>query len=240
MNNTGPSPKFHDARDILAGEPPWLQPYPPSGGPSDVEKSVEQWETIGLAFVVALQNLPGRQRSALLLCDVLGFSPAEAGAVLDCSLPAVNSLLQRARSTLARLQPVEAPAPNSRDQEVLAERFVKAWRAADTQALLKLLHDTVHITMPPHALEWSGSAEVLDVLLAIAPDRNPDLLRFVPTEANCEYGFATYVYAPAAGRFERHCVIFFGPATVAIAKITGFTEDRIFELLSLPTTVELR
>lgn len=221
-----------------AGEPPWLQPYPPTEGDRDPADFVEQLETVGLAFVVAFQNLPGRQRSALLLCDVLGFSPAEAAEILDCSVPAANSVLQRARSTMATVLPVASPAP-SEEQRRYVDRFVDAWRAADTDALLGLLQDTVHLTMPPHALEWFGSAGVLDVLMEIAPDRDPSLLRFLGTRANGEQGFATYVRVPGTDSFARHCVMFFGSATVAVGKITGFTEDRVFDILNLPMTVDI-
>lgn len=103
-----------------AGEPAWLQPYPPSRARSDLGDAVEQLEMLGFAFVVALQNLPGRQRSALLLCDVLGFSPGEAAEVLGCTTAAANSVLQRARATMANLHPIAPPAVNNEEQSVLS------------------------------------------------------------------------------------------------------------------------
>lgn len=78
---------------------------------------------------------------------------------------------------------------------------------------------------------------MLGVLLDIAPARDPERIRFAATAANGEFGFATYVSNEAGGCFERHCIVFFGSATVSVEKISGFTEDRIFDLLELPTTV---
>ncbi|MGH3070891.1 MAG: RNA polymerase subunit sigma-70 [Gaiellaceae bacterium] len=220
-----------------AGEPAWLQPYPPPYGIDETVEAAERLETIGLAFVVALQRLPGRQRSALLLCDVLGFTPAEAAESLGCSVAAANSMLQRARARMADVRPVTHAAPSNHEQKQLADRFVEAWRHADTDAMMRLLDDAVHITMPPQALEWAGRIAVVEMLMDIAPSGDPTLLRFVPTEANAEHGFATYVRAPGSERFDRHCIMLFGTATPAAAKITGFTEDRIFDLLDLPAAV---
>ena len=106
-------------REIVnsAGEPSWLQPYPASGGSDETADAVIALETVSLAFVVALQNLPGRQRSALLLCDVLGFTATETAEVLDTTLPATNSLLQRARGTIARIQPPDPAAPQAPNRE---------------------------------------------------------------------------------------------------------------------------
>jgi RNA polymerase sigma-70 factor (ECF subfamily) len=220
-----------------AGEPAWLQPYPAPYGMDDTSDAVERLETIGFAFVVALQRLPGRQRSALLLCDVLGFTPSEAAESLSCSVTATNSMLQRARATMADTHPVDRLAPKNQEQKQLVDRFVEAWSHADTEAMVSLLDEAVHITMPPQALEWAGNIAVVEMLMDIAPSGDPALLRFLPTEANGEHGFATYVRAPDSARFEQHCIMFFGTATPVATKITGFTEDRIFDLLDLPTTV---
>ncbi|MFV1991358.1 MAG: RNA polymerase subunit sigma-70 [Acidimicrobiales bacterium] len=225
-------------REIVnsAGEPSWLQPYP-TDSEDETGDTVTELEAIGLAFVVAVQHLPGRQRSALLLRDVLGFSPAETAQALSTSVPAANSLLQRARATMARLGPSQETVPPQDEQRDLVERFTEAWKTGDTDALLALLDESAHLTMPPHRLEFVGPVEVADLLLDAELMADFRLIDFVPVSASGEYGFATYVREPGGTVAVRHCVMLFGHATRSASKITGFTEDRIFDLLDLPATI---
>jgi len=230
----------HRRREVVnaAGEPSWLQPYPDSEF-DETGEAVTELETVGLAFVVALQKLPGRQRSALLLCDVLGFSPAEAAEVLDTTVPATNSLLQRARGTIGNIEHSTPFAAADKDQQALVDRFTKAWQAGDTDAMLALLDDTAHLTMPPHELEFNGPAAIVELLFDEVRFADRRRVDFVAVTASGEYGFATYIHEPDSTTAIRHCVMLFGDATHTATKITGFTEDRIFDLLELPTTIEL-
>lgn len=225
-------------REVInaAGEPPWLQPYPASGLDETGDAAI-QLETVGLAFVVALQNLPGRQRAALL-CDVLGFSPRETADVLATTVAASNSLLQRARAAIALVQPSAPFKASDAEQQSLVDRFVTAWSAGDTDAMVALLDDTAHLTMPPHELEFVGATDIVDLLLDEARFADRRNVRFVSAAAGGERGFATYIHQPGGGPAERHCVMLFGGTTRAVTKITGFTTDRIFELLDLPMTIE--
>ncbi len=219
-----------------AGEPSWLQPYPTSG-PDETGEAAVEFETVGLAFVVALQKLPGRQRSALLLCDVLGFSSTETAALLETTVPATNSLLQRARATLAAIDPSNPFKAADAEQQLLVDRFVAAWADGDTDAMVALLDDSSHLTMPPHPLEFLGPAQIVELLLdqeRFADHRN---VRFITTGASGEHGFATYICESGDSVAKRHCVMLFGDATETVNKITGFTEDRIFDLLGLPETI---
>src|SRR5260221_9405822 len=148
-------------------DPIWLEPLPDSAleavsaGPgADPEAAYEAHESVTLAFLSVLQQLPGRQRAALILRDVLGFSADETAQMLDLSTAAVNSALQRARATMN--SQVERPAapPTEGQMAELLSRYVRAWEAADSASLVRLLRDDVVLTMPPVPLRFAGRAGV--------------------------------------------------------------------------------
>jgi RNA polymerase sigma-70 factor, ECF subfamily len=119
---------------------------------------VEEREAIGLAFVTAMQLLPPKQRVAVVLRDVLGWSARDAADLLDETVPALNSALQRGRERLARereertLTREHAPAVGAETRAV--ERFLDAWSAVDVDGLVALLADDALLTMPPEAMRF--------------------------------------------------------------------------------------
>jgi RNA polymerase sigma-70 factor (ECF subfamily) len=106
-------------------------------------------EGMELAFLTAIQRLPGRQRAVLILRDVLGWTGSEAAELLDTTVTAVNSALQRARATIEAEAPARTVAPGRRTQRELLRRYVDAWERADIPALLELLREDAVMTMPP-------------------------------------------------------------------------------------------
>src|SRR5260221_3146563 len=148
-------------------DPIWLEPLPDSAldnlaaGPgADPEAAYEARESVTLAFLALLQQLPGRQRAALILRDVLGFSADETAQMLDLSTAAVNSALQRARATMDGGAARPAPPPAEGQLAELLSRYVRAWEAADSASLVRLLRDDVVLTMPPVPLRFAGRAGV--------------------------------------------------------------------------------
>lgn len=138
----------------------WLEPYP--DGP---EASVAERESVELAFAVALQALPATQRAALLLAEPLGFSAAEIAAQLDTSVPSVNSLLQRARTSLAARAPARSQQATLRElgdarAAALVRAFADAWMARDVAALVALLIEDARFTMPPIPTWFAGRRAV--------------------------------------------------------------------------------
>jgi RNA polymerase sigma-70 factor, ECF subfamily len=143
----------------------WIEPMPdgrvvPEGDPADV---VAARESVRLAFVAALQQLPPRQRAALILCEVLRWKAAEVAELLETSVASVNSALQRARATLdaSNVSPATAsPSVDAADADLL-ERYVEAFEAYDMDALTSLVHEDATQSMPPFDMWLAGRDDIL-------------------------------------------------------------------------------
>ena len=145
-----------------ASEIGWLEPYPDAllNSPT-VDEQIVARETIELAFLVAIQHLPPRQRAVLILRDVLGWSAREAAEVVGTTVIATNSALQRARTTLRehlperRLDWRRARMPDDHERHLL-ERYMDAWNRTDVDALVALLARDARFTMPPSPGWYAG------------------------------------------------------------------------------------
>ncbi len=154
-------------------------------------------QSIRLAFVAALQHLPPRQRAALLLTEVLGWSAAEVAGTLETSVAAVNSALQRARARLAARDPGEGRASPSDAQAALADRYAAAFERYDLDALAALLHHDAVMSMPPHTL-WLRGRDAIRAWF-LGPGSGCRGSRLVPTAACGSPAFAQYRPAPGGG-----------------------------------------
>ncbi|WP_370148940.1 RNA polymerase subunit sigma-70 [Streptacidiphilus sp. EB129] len=142
----------------------WVEPMADSRLPriADPADLAVRRESVRLAFVAALQWLPPRQRAVLVLRDVLGFSAAETAQILDSSVAATNSALQRARATLAEHRPAPTDVPDlaGTEQQALLREYVDAFEAHDVDRLIGLLADDVRSGMPPFAWWLRGPAGI--------------------------------------------------------------------------------
>ncbi len=212
-------------------EVPWLEPYPDalldavadtSPGP---EARYESGETIGLAFVTALQLLPPRQRVVLILRDVLGFRAAEAAHILGTTEEAVNSALKRARATLDRRaagrDSLPAPPPGSPEERRIVDELVRAYQANDLDGLIDLLSDDVWLRMPPVPLEYAGRGLARQFLAAVTfrPGR---AFRLVATQANRQPAFGLYAADPNSPVYHATGLIVLTLAGDRIAGMTRF------------------
>jgi RNA polymerase sigma-70 factor (TIGR02960 family) len=182
---------------------PWLQPYPDSlldevtAADEPAEAAIGR-ETIELAFLAALQVLPPRQRAALIVRDILGWSAAEAADLLGISVPAANSALQRARSHLREHLPPRrtdwrAGRPSPAERELL-EQFIGAHERYDPAAIARISAADIRVTMPPYPYFFQGLDGMAPLFeRAFGPDRDGDW-RLLPTEVN---------RMPAAGSYLR-------------------------------------
>src|SRR5262249_29474333 len=142
-------------------------------------------------------HLPPRQRAVLILRDALDWSADETAAVLDMSVAAANSALQRARSTLQERLPAArvewATAADARESErSLLETYVRASERRDPSELVALLREDVGMGMPPHPTWYEGRDAVVAFLAerALAPSASGH--RFVATRANRQPAFGVY------------------------------------------------
>jgi RNA polymerase sigma-70 factor (ECF subfamily) len=130
---------------------PVVDPYPDDRMPQDADPAARysQREGMEIAFLTAIQRLPGRQRAVLILRDVLGWTGAEVADLLDSTVAAVNSALQRARATIEHELPARSVTPGRTPQRDLLRRYVDAWERADMDGLVSLLREDAVLSMPP-------------------------------------------------------------------------------------------
>jgi RNA polymerase sigma-70 factor (ECF subfamily) len=144
----------------------WIEPIPDSsvvsetGDPAALALSRE---TIKLAFVAALQHLPAQQRAVLILREVLRWKATEVAELLDTSVAAVNSSLQRARATIeaSNISETDGSQPMDEAQRALLARYVEAFERYDIESLTALLHEDATQSMPPYDLWLEGRDDVL-------------------------------------------------------------------------------
>jgi RNA polymerase sigma-70 factor (ECF subfamily) len=181
--------------DVLVERPRthWLEPVPDAralpadAGPAELAMLRQ---SIRLAFVAALQHLPPKQRAALLLTEVLGWSAAEVAESLETSVAGVNSALQRARATLATRDFERAPTGLSDEQSKLLERYVEAFERYDVDALTALLREDATLSMPPYLLWLRGRESIRSWLLGRGSGCRGS--RLIATAANGLPAFGQY------------------------------------------------
>ncbi len=214
----------------------WLEPIPDTRAiPADTPDPLEQTalrQSIRLAFVSALQHLPPRQRAALVLSEVLGWSAAEIADCLETSVASVNSALQRARATLASrptIRPADALAP---EQAQLLERYVEAFLRYDVDSLVSLLHEDATLSMPPYTLWLQGHDSIRQWLNG--PGIGCRGSRLIPTVACGSPAFGQYRPAPDGGHLP-WALIVLEVAGDRIAAYNSFLDtEKLFPLFGLP------
>lgn len=188
-----PAGTVHDAI-VSHSREHWVEPIPDAAAiPADGDPAEQLLlrEGIRLAFVAALQHLPPKQRAALLMTQVLGWSAAEAAEALEMSVPSLNSALQRARATLSARDPsLVQPSRLSASEDALLARYVDAFERYDVPALTALLHSEATMSMPPMALWFKGPADIGAWLSGRGAGCRGS--RLVPVTANGTRGFAQY------------------------------------------------
>jgi RNA polymerase sigma-70 factor (ECF subfamily) len=234
-------PSSTNAEAVLGAplaESTWIQPIADErviavdGDPAELATARE---SIRLAFVAALQHLPPKQRSALILCEVLRWQATEVAELLDTTVASVNSALQRARATMAAM-PIESLDPTVDPQhQVLLARYVDAFERYDIPALVGLLRDDVVLSMPPFDLWMRGAQELAGWFLGEGIVCQGG--RLLPVAVNGSAGFGNY-HLIRPGLWEPWAI---QVIEVAGGKISGhhnFLYPECFADFGLPARIE--
>lgn len=174
----------------------WVEPAPDSrvlgtAPAADPAAVAEERESVRLALVAALQLLPPRQRAVLVLREVLHWHADEVAALLDTSVASVNSLLQRARATIAARDARQAAVePLDDEHAALLERYAEAFERYDVDGLVRLLHAEATMSMPPYALWLRGPDSVAAWL--VGPGAGCRGSRVLRTRLNGQLALAQY------------------------------------------------
>lgn len=232
----GPSSSVETATLEVRDRKHWLEPIPDARAiPADddpLQQAVLR-QSIRLAFVAALQHLPQRQRAALLLTEVLGWSAAEVADCLDMTVAAVNSGLQRARATMAARNVRVSPDVLSEDQSALLNRYVDAFHSYDVDALVSLMREDATFSMPPYAL-WLQGPEAARGWLN-GPGAACRGSKLVPVAASASPAFAQYRRGEAEGTYQAWALIVLELADDRIAGWNSFLDtETLFPMFGLP------
>lgn len=184
-------------------EVPWLEPAPDRlllTADADPATVATTRESVRLAFVAALQHLTALQRAVLILRDVLAFSAAETAEILDVTVAAANSALQRARAGVDRRQddgrPLADPGSLGERERRLLEQYMAAFERYDTPAVVSLLTQDATWEMPPFTGWYSGAEAIGTLIDTQCPAEAPDDLRFIPVQANGQLACASWMRHP--------------------------------------------
>jgi RNA polymerase sigma-70 factor (ECF subfamily) len=228
-------------------DPIWLEPLPDEWLADEAANPEARYllqESISLAFLVALHLLPPRQRAVLILREVLDWRASEVAHLLGLTVPAVNSMLHRARTTLAKhyqaggREALELK-PEDEAMRTLLNACVHAWETGNLAELIALLTDDAVLTMPPTP-SWYQGREAIRTFLAtsmfagVGPRKG---YRLIPTHANGQPALAIYRRTSADGAYLAYAlqVLTIDRASGHIAEVTHFMFPELFARFGLPS-----
>jgi RNA polymerase sigma-70 factor (ECF subfamily) len=230
-----------DAPSEASVESAWVEPFPDTlvaldEGLAAPEARYEQREAVELAFIVALQHLPSRQRAALILREVLGFSAKEVAEMLDTTVASVTNALRRARKAVAERLPEQSQQATLRslgDERLreLVEHYMAAWERGDVEAIVAMLTDDARFSMPPEATWYRGRAAI-EAFLAESALR--ERWRFVQVGANRQVAFATYSWDAGTARYRASAVDVLTLRGAKVSDVTAFLTPALLSCFGLP------
>lgn len=227
-------------------DPIWIEPFPDvwlETEQTNPAARYDQRESVTLAFLVALQALPPRQRAILLLRDVLGLPASEVAELLEISVSAVSSALYRARNRLVDIYPAHTYASPATDPDVqlLLERYVEAWETADIDGLVSLLKEDASFPMPPSPSWYRGRKAIREfVSRYILDGESKGRWRLLATRANGQPAFAWYRRESGSTNYLPFAIQVVTLDGDLIADATTFVYPQLFVTFGLPPQVDRR
>jgi RNA polymerase sigma-70 factor (ECF subfamily) len=216
----------------------WLQPLPDAVlDAGDPARAVVDRSSLRLAFVAALQHLSARQRGALVLREVLGFSAAEAAEILGTTAVSVNSSLQRARTRVrdAGVALEGLTEPPAAEQRAWVDRYMRAFEHADVEGLKRLLVDDVLMEMPP-VLNWFVGRGNYGLFMDWVFEAAGTDWHLVPVTGNGQPGFAAY--RRVGKGYELHTLQIFTVTAEGISRNSVFQDAEVFASFGLPAVLD--
>ena len=238
----GPASTHPVIGDVPAAETSWLEPYADLGlgaGPTTPDVRYEQREAVELAFVAILQHLPGNQRAALVLFEVLGFSAAEIATMMDTSVTSVNSALARARTVVSSRVPPISQQQTLRQigDERLRETvtaYARALESGDADLLVSLLTEDVTWSMPPLPHWYTGLAAVTEFAVAVPLHNCGEWRHSAPISVNGQPAVGSYLWDATASEFRPWSIDVFTMDGPRIREVTSFLDPSSFARFGLP------
>jgi RNA polymerase sigma-70 factor, ECF subfamily len=243
----GPPADPHEPPSKPLVESAWVEPFPDERLAADQtetspEARYELRESVELAFTAAMQHLPPLQRGALIMTDVLGFSPGEVAEALEQSPASIYSALQRARKA------TEERLPDASQLEIreklgedhvgqVVDRFMEAWEAADVEKIRTLLTEDCDMVMPPWA-EWFQGRDAVTEFLPRGPLQRGRRWKLVPVLANGGPAFGCY-WADADGALHAEGILLLDFSQAGeVSQITTFRDSDLLPKFGLPLAMD--
>jgi RNA polymerase sigma-70 factor (TIGR02960 family) len=224
--------------------PVWIEPLSDGEWLADVVQqepasALQRRQSVALAFIAALQHLPGTQRAVLLLREVLEYSAAEAAEMLGSSVASVNSALQRAQKTVKEKMPAVSQAAElqllgEEGVQQLLGSFLAAWEARNVDELVRLFTADVRFTMPPLPSWFDG---LFHVRLFITERVFATPWRMLPLRANGQVGYACYMLAEGDERFRLGGITLLSLREGRIAGLHSFLDPAVHRRFGLAEEV---
>jgi RNA polymerase sigma-70 factor, ECF subfamily len=182
-------------------------------------------EGLEFGLLTAIQQLPGRQRAVLILRDVLGWTSPEVAELLETSVAAVNSALQRARATIDENLPAAGPAPAAEEERELLRQYMQAFANDDVDGLVAILREDAVLRMPPQPAVVGADA-IAAFFRSVAPGGDYANFHQTPTWANGRPAIA--IHTPTAtGELIPHGISVFVVEEGKIASIEAFIDPTL-------------
>ncbi|GAA1572555.1 sigma-70 family RNA polymerase sigma factor [Kribbella hippodromi] len=229
-----PSGVAEPSAGLTATPPPapagigWIEPLAESLTTPDPASVVTQRESLRLALIAALQYLPPKQRAVLILREVLAFPAAEVATMLDTSVAAVKSTLQRARARLDESTPAQdelLEPEDPRAQALLAE-YITGFQNADTAALERALRTDAAIEMVGTTTWFNGRVRCMELLASAVGA--PGDWAMIPIVANGQPAVGAYL------KGEPYGVAVLTPTAAGLTHIHVFSTPELVTRFGLP------